>query len=75
MIAGTVDTYARTKREEVIVTELMAELERTGLFWHDRRPRPTHYRLGAAPEVEADRQALWRYCLDALAAAGIPEAL
>jgi dehydrogenase/reductase SDR family protein 12 len=123
--------YARTKREEVIVTEIMAErlrrrgvvvhsmhpgwadtegvrrwmpvfravtgpiirdaeqgadtivwlggapepLEQTGLFWHDRRSRPTHYRLGAAPESETDRQALWRYCIDALAAAGIPEAL
>ncbi len=45
--------------------------ERTGLFWHDRSPRPTHYRLGASPDTEADRQALWRYCVDALAAGGI----
>lgn len=119
--------YARTKREEVVITELLAErlrgrgivvhsthpgwvdtegvrrwmpvfrtvtrpiirtpeegadtivwlggaeepLRRTGLFWHDRRPRPTHYRLGAGPDSQHDREALWRYCLDALAAAGI----
>ena len=43
-----------------------------GLFWHDRRPRPTHYRLGAAPDTRADREALWRYCEQALAEAGIP---
>ena len=46
-------------------------LERTGLFWQDRRPRPTHYRLAAGPDSEEDRQALWRYCVDALAEAGI----
>ena len=119
--------YARTKREEVVITELLAErlrgrgivvhsthpgwvdtegvrrwmpvfrtvtrpiirtpeegadtivwlggaeepLRRTGLFWHDRRPRPTHYRLGAGPDSQNDREALWRYCLDALADAGI----
>jgi len=119
--------YARSKREEVVVTELLAErlrdrgvfaqamhpgwadtegvrrwmpvfrtltrpiirtpeqgadtivwlgaapepLEQAGRFWHDRRPRPTHYRLGAAPDSEADRQALWQYCLASLARAGI----
>ena len=119
--------YARTKREEVALTALMAErlrergvavhamhpgwvdtdgvrrwmptfravtrpilrtpeegaytivwlgaapepLTRTGLFWHDRRPRPTHYRLAASPDSEAERQELWRYCEQALAAAGI----
>jgi NAD(P)-dependent dehydrogenase (short-subunit alcohol dehydrogenase family) len=119
--------YARTKREQVVITELMAErlrgrgvvvhamhpgwvdtegvrrwmpvfrkltrtiirtpdqgadtivwlggapeaAERTGLFWHDRTPRPTHYRLGASPDSEAAREALWSYCVDALAAAGI----
>jgi NAD(P)-dependent dehydrogenase (short-subunit alcohol dehydrogenase family) len=47
---------------------------RTGLFWHDRLPRPTHYRLGASPDTEDDRQALWSYCVDALAAAGIDPA-
>ena len=46
-------------------------LGETGLFWHDRRPRPTHYRLGASLDSEADRQALWAYCVQALAAAGI----
>lgn len=120
--------YARTKREEVVVTELLAErlrergivvhsmhpgwvdtegvrrwmpvfrkltmpiirnpdegadtvvwlgasapepLTDVGLFWHDRRPRPTHYRLGASEDAEAERTALWRYCEDALARAGI----
>jgi NAD(P)-dependent dehydrogenase (short-subunit alcohol dehydrogenase family) len=45
--------------------------ERTGLFWHDRRPRPTHYRLGGAPDSDTDRRALWRYCVGSLAEAGI----
>ncbi len=119
--------YARTKREEVIVTEFLAErlrgrgvvvhsmhpgwadtegvqrwmtvfrtitrpiirtpdqgadtivwlgaapepLAQSGLFWHDRRPRPTHYALGASPDAQADRETLWRYCADALASAGI----
>jgi dehydrogenase/reductase SDR family member 12 len=47
-------------------------LAETGLFWHDRRPRPTHYRLAASPDSDAHRRALWRYCEQALAAAGIP---
>ncbi len=120
--------YARTKREQMVITEFMAErlhdrgvvvhgmhpgwvdtegvqrwmpvfrkltrpiirtpdqgadtivwlgaapeaAARTGLFWHDRSPRPTHYRLGASPDSDGDRQALWRYCEDALARAGIP---
>jgi NAD(P)-dependent dehydrogenase (short-subunit alcohol dehydrogenase family) len=119
--------YARTKREQIVITELMAErlrgrgvvvhamhpgwadtegvrrwmpvfrkltgpiirtpdqgadtivwlgaapeaAERTGLFWHDRTPRPTHYRLGASPDSGAAREALWSYAVDALAAAGI----
>ena len=119
--------YARTKREQMVITELMAErlrgrgvvvhamhpgwvdtegvqrwmpvfrkltrpiirtpdqgadtivwlgaapspAERTGLFWHDRTPRPTHYRLGASHDSDGDRQALWRYCENALVAAGI----
>jgi len=119
--------YARTKREQVVITEFLAErlqergvavhamhpgwadtegvrrwmplfrtvtrpiirsaqdgadtivwlgaapepLGQSGLFWHDRRPRPTHYRFGAAPDSQADRDALWRYCSDALAGAGI----
>lgn len=119
--------YARTKREQMVITELMAErlrdrgvvvhgmhpgwvdtegvqrwmplfrkltrpiirtpdqgadtivwlgaapeaAQQTGLFWHDRSPRPTHYRLGASPDSDGDRQALWRYCIDALAAGGI----
>ncbi len=119
--------YARTKREEIVVTEILAErlrargvvvhgmhpgwvdtegvqrwmpvfrtvtspiirnpeegadtivwlggaarpLEDTGRFWHDRRPRPTHYRLGASPDSDADREAFWRYCTGALSEAGI----
>ncbi|HKO28926.1 MAG TPA: SDR family NAD(P)-dependent oxidoreductase [Solirubrobacteraceae bacterium] len=119
--------YARTKREEVMVTEFLAErlrdrgiivhamhpgwadtegvrrwmpvfrkmtrpiirspdqgadtivwlgaapepLRETGLFWQDRRPRPTHYRLGASPGSESDREALWGYCVDVLNEAGI----
>lgn len=119
--------YARTKREEVVITELTAERLRgrgvavhamhpgwvdtegvrrwmplfrtvtrpiirnpaqgadtivwlgaapdgvadTGLFWHDRRPRPTHYRLGPAPEDAAEREVLWRYCQTLLSDAGI----
>jgi dehydrogenase/reductase SDR family member 12 len=43
----------------------------TGRFWHDRRPRPTHYRFGAPPVSDAEREALWRYCEAALARAGI----
>jgi NAD(P)-dependent dehydrogenase (short-subunit alcohol dehydrogenase family) len=30
----------------------------TGLFWHDRRPRPTH-RLAATRETLQEREALW----------------
>ncbi len=33
----------------------------TGVFWQDRRPRPTHYLPGAS-EIPADRQYLWRTC-------------
>ncbi len=110
--------YARTKREEVVITELWAHelagrgvvvhamhpgwvdtkgvrdwlpvfraltgsiirtpedgadtivwlggapeaLEQTGLFWHDRRPRPTHYRLGPGEEEPEERQRLWELC-------------
>ncbi len=120
--------YARTKREEIVITELLAArlrdrgvvvhamhpgwvdtegvrrwmpvfrkvtgpiirtpdqgadtivwlgaapepVQRTGLFWQDRRPRPTNYRLGASPDSDRDRRALWAYCEDALARAGIP---
>jgi len=33
----------------------------SGRFWHDRRPRPTHY-LGRTHESEADRRSLWEQC-------------
>jgi NAD(P)-dependent dehydrogenase (short-subunit alcohol dehydrogenase family) len=35
--------------------------ESTGLFWHDRKPRPTHL-LGLNKETTADRDALWQLC-------------
>lgn len=115
--------YARTKREQVVITELWAEalrstgvvvhamhpgwadtkgvrqwlpgfraltgpiirspeagadtivwlaaapeaLESTGRFWHDRRPRPTHYRLGAREDTPEDRRALWDLCASLVA--------
>jgi dehydrogenase/reductase SDR family protein 12 len=37
-------------------------LRSTGKFWMDRRPRPTHYALGASPDAESDRTALWSLC-------------
>lgn len=37
-------------------------LASTGLFWHDRRPRPTHYLLGASEDTPQARQRLWDYC-------------
>ena len=47
-------------------------LRETGLFWHDRRPRPTHYRVGPSPGAgDRGRAELWAYCEAALAAAGI----
>ena len=36
----------------------------TGLFWHDRAPRPTHY-LPRGGESEEQRAALWSLCVDA----------
>lgn len=36
-------------------------LRTSGLFWHDRRPRPTHL-LGLNRETEAERQHLWDTC-------------
>ncbi|MGZ6792955.1 MAG: SDR family NAD(P)-dependent oxidoreductase [Mycobacteriales bacterium] len=37
-------------------------LRTSGLFWHDRRPRPTHL-LGLHRETEAERQHLWDTCV------------
>lgn len=115
---GPKKLYARTKREEVVISELWAQrlehsgvvvhsmhpgwadtqgiqrampgflaltrpiirtaeqgadtivwlgaapepLESTGQFWHDRRPRPTHYLLGASEDRDQDRQKLWALC-------------
>ena len=36
----------------------------TGLFWHDRAPRPTH-RLRRGDETPQARAALWALCVDA----------
>ena len=36
--------------------------ETTGLFWHDRRPRPTAYLSRTAPSPEHVR-ALWNFCV------------
>jgi len=36
----------------------------TGLFWHDRRPRPTR-RLPAAGDGREDHERLWRACVEA----------
>lgn len=36
--------------------------DRPGLFWHDRRPRPTH-RAPWTRESEADRRRLWEQCV------------
>jgi NAD(P)-dependent dehydrogenase (short-subunit alcohol dehydrogenase family) len=33
----------------------------SGLFWHDRRPRPTHY-LSRTREEPAERERLWSEC-------------
>lgn len=38
----------------------------TGTFWHDRKPRPTHY-LKRTQETEEARQATWTYCRQAAA--------
>ena len=46
-------------------------LRSTGLFWHDRRARPTHYLLGASEESDTDRERLWQYCCALLETAGI----
>ncbi|WP_018177881.1 SDR family NAD(P)-dependent oxidoreductase [Jongsikchunia kroppenstedtii] len=37
----------------------------SGLFWHDRRSRPTHYRQ-ATRFTEAQRDEVWRYCASAI---------
>ena len=46
-------------------------LRDTGRFWHDRRPRPTNYRLAAPPDDDRAREQLWAYCESALAEVGI----
>jgi dehydrogenase/reductase SDR family protein 12 len=37
-------------------------LASSGLFWHDRRARPTHL-FGSNQETEADREHLWAECV------------
>jgi dehydrogenase/reductase SDR family protein 12 len=76
---GPKKLYARTKREQVVITEQGADtivwlggadepLHSTGLFWHDRRSRPTRYLLGPGEEPPEDRRRLWEACESALAA-------
>jgi NAD(P)-dependent dehydrogenase (short-subunit alcohol dehydrogenase family) len=36
----------------------------SGVFWHDRAPRPTHY-LPRGEEAPEERAALWTLCVDA----------
>jgi dehydrogenase/reductase SDR family protein 12 len=36
-----------------------------GLLWQDRAPRPEHYRR-ATRETDAERDAVWRFCLNAV---------
>lgn len=44
-------------------------LQSTGKLWMDRRPRPTHYRIGAGADSVEVREELWRLC-ERLAASG-----
>ena len=37
-------------------------LASSGKFWHDRRPRPTHYAIGAGEDSPQDREQLWDLC-------------
>jgi dehydrogenase/reductase SDR family protein 12 len=46
-------------------------VETTGLFWHDRRPRPVTYLVGAGGDDDAARRELWDHVA---ALAGRPEA-
>jgi NAD(P)-dependent dehydrogenase (short-subunit alcohol dehydrogenase family) len=46
-------------------------LRETGLFWHDRRARPTQYRFGPGIQGAGDRERFWDYCEAVLARAGI----
>jgi NAD(P)-dependent dehydrogenase (short-subunit alcohol dehydrogenase family) len=45
-------------------------LRSTGKLWMDRRPRPTHYRVGASPDSEETRSALWKLCESLASSAG-----
>lgn len=48
--------------------------ESTGGFWHDRRTRPTTYRIGAGPDPEEARAELWARCEELAARAAEPRA-
>lgn len=37
-------------------------LQTTGLFWQDRRPRPTHYLIGASADSDEAEEGIWNYC-------------
>jgi dehydrogenase/reductase SDR family protein 12 len=47
-------------------------VQSSGRFWHDRRPRPTHYLLGAGADSERDRRQLWRRCETLVSRGGSP---
>jgi dehydrogenase/reductase SDR family protein 12 len=42
-----------------------APVRTTGLFWHDRRPRPVHrFPSTRRSDTAAERQRLWQWCVD-----------
>jgi NAD(P)-dependent dehydrogenase (short-subunit alcohol dehydrogenase family) len=55
----------RTAQEGADTTLWLSATEpppQTGQFWHDRRPRPTHYTRRTRTS-DADLQDIWNYCL------------
>ncbi|HLH67276.1 MAG TPA: SDR family NAD(P)-dependent oxidoreductase [Solirubrobacteraceae bacterium] len=56
----------RTPRQGADTIVWLAAAERpgrsSGLFWHDRRPRPTHL-VPWTRESESEREALWQLCV------------
>jgi NAD(P)-dependent dehydrogenase (short-subunit alcohol dehydrogenase family) len=48
-----------------LVADDGAPVETTGLFWHDRRPRPIHrMRSTRRSDTTAERQRLWDWCVE-----------
>jgi dehydrogenase/reductase SDR family member 12 len=72
VITGPIIRTADEGADTIVWLGASAEpVREAGLLWHDRRPRPTHYRLGAKAGSMRDREELWAYCEAALAAVGI----